>query len=326
MNRPRMTFDVADGAMLATALIWAGNNVIMKAVLNERIAPLPYVLCRFAIVVALLFLLLQLRGADLGVRREDLGRFLLTGLSGYAAYNLLFTVGLAHTSAFSAAMLISLGPVFALVFAAAIGIERVRRVQWIGVACACVGIAVFVGGKPNGESPAIGDVLSLLGAASFAIYSLATRPLVRRYGSPTVTAWSALVGLVAVVPITLPAMVGQDWGGVGVSGWAALLYSSAISMLVAYTIWGWAIERRGVGRTVPYLYLIPIVTGALALLFLNERFGLLKLVGAALVLAGVGLARRGANRREAAALPPIDRTQHADTTRAAAYPAPTPGP
>ena len=70
-----------------------------------------------------------------------------------------------------------------------------------------------------------------------------------------------------------------------------MLYASVLSMLVAYTVWAWAIERGSVGRTVPYLFLIPIVTGALAALVLGERFGPLKLGGAVLVLAGTALVR-----------------------------------
>jgi drug/metabolite transporter (DMT)-like permease len=71
-------------------------------------------------------------------------------------------------------------------------------------------------------------------------------------------------------------------------------------MLLAYTIWGWAIERRGVARTVPYLYLVPILTGLFSLFFLDERFTRFKVAGAALVLAGVGLARRRAGVRSEA--------------------------
>jgi drug/metabolite transporter (DMT)-like permease len=331
--RSRPTFDVADGAMLLVALIWALNNVLTKAILNERIGPLPYVFCRFAIVAVLLFGWFRLRGVDLRVRREDFGQFLLTGLSGYAVYNLFFVVGLSHTSAFSAAILISLGPIFTLVFAAALGLERVRSAQWAGVVCAFAGVALFVGEKLIDGRPAYGDALNLLGAACFAVYGLATRPLVGRYGAPVVTAWSVLVGLVAVTPVTAGALLREDWGRVGFAGWGALLYAGALSMLVAYTLWSWAIGRRGVGRTVPYLFLVPIVTGLLATLFLDERFNAFKLAGAALVLAGVALARRGAAPRAISAPTEAQRPAHAfapapdgDPARGQPQPSPTPGP
>lgn len=277
--------------MLATVLIWAGNNAITKAFVDD-IGAVPYVFGRFVIVCVLLFAWLLVRRVSLRIEREDYGRFLLTGLTGYAIYNLLFTVGLEHTSAFSVAVLVALGPVFALIFAAALRIERVRPVQWAGVACAMAGVTLFVGDKLAGSAPAIGDILSIIAAASFAVYTLATRPIVRKYGSPIVTAWSALIGLVATLPITLPAVAGESWRDVRIVTWGALFYSGAMSMLVAYTIWGWAIERKGVGRTAPFLYLVPLLTGAMAILFLGESVKVAQIAGGALVLCGVGLARR----------------------------------
>jgi drug/metabolite transporter (DMT)-like permease len=68
-------------------------------------------------------------------------------------------------------------------------------------------------------------------------------------------------------------------------------------MMVSYTIWGWAVQRRGVGRTVVYLFIVPIGTGALSAIFLGEKLTAHKLAGAALVLAGVGFARLNRARR-----------------------------
>lgn len=291
MNRLRLELDIGDAAMLATAVIWAANNVIVKAFV-ERIGAVPYVFGRFTIVCLLLFGWLLLRRTNLRIQRQHLAWFLLTGVSGYAVYNLLFTIAAEKTSAFSVAILVALGPVFTLCITALLRIEHVRPVQWAGVACAMVGVTVFVGDKLIQSVPARGDIYSLIAAVTFAIYSLATRPIVRVYGSPVVTAWSAFIGLIASLPITLPAALDEDWPALGWASWAALFYSAGMSMLVAYTIWGWAIERRGVGRTVPYLYLVPLITGTLAAIFLDERFGPIKLIGGALVLAGIGLARR----------------------------------
>lgn len=119
---------IADGAMLATVGIWAGNNVIANAPLRE-IEPLPYALGRLALVVLLLFAWLGIRNVDLRVRRIDVPLLILAGFTGFGAYGLLFIVGLGRTSAFSAALLISLGPLFTLLFTVALRIEIVRRVQ-----------------------------------------------------------------------------------------------------------------------------------------------------------------------------------------------------
>lgn len=284
--------DIADAVMLLVVIIWAGNNVFTKAALNEQISPLVYVFLRFAIVSGLLMTWLRFRRQFVPIRRQDYGSLVLTGISGYAAYNLLFVVGLSRTSAFSAAILIGMAPVFSLLISSALGLERVGLIQWAGVAIAFSGVAIFVADKLVAGRPASGDLLNLLAALSFAIYGLSTRSVVQRYGSPTVTAWSVTIALVAVLPFTVPAVVREDWSRLGLLAWGSVLYAAVLSMLVAYTLWGWAIGRTGAGRTVPYLFLIPVLTGLLGFVFLDDRAGRLQLMGAALALIGVFLARR----------------------------------
>ena len=291
--RSKVNLDTGDAAMLLVVGIWAGNNIIVKAYV-DRIGTVPYVFGRFVIVCVLLFAWLAFRGTDLRIARRDIPTFLFTGIAGFAIYNLLFTAGLERTSAFSVAVLVGLGPIFALIFTALLRIERVRPVQWAGVVCAMLGVTVFVSEKATGGSSAVGDLFAITAAAIFAAYTLATRPIVQRYGSPVVTAWSALIGLMVSLPITLPAALDEDWRRLGAPTWMALFYSGAISMLVAYTIWGWAIGRKGVGRTVPYLYLVPLITGVLAVTVLGEEMTIVKIIGGVLILVGVNLARRTA--------------------------------
>ena len=288
MKRPAL--DVADGAMLLTATIWAGNNVVVKDAVAE-IDPVAYVVVRFAIGAALLFPALRLAGISLAVPRRDWRALVLAGISGFAIYNTLFTVGLESTSAFSAALLISLGPFFTALIAVVLGLEPIRRRQWVGIAVAVAGVALFVGDKLAGSAPVRGDVLTLAAAVTFSVYSLANRQLTIRTPAATVIAWSTLIGLVCVLPLGLGPVWVQDWGKIGPEGWGALLYSSILSMLLAYSLWAWAIGRRGVGRTVPYLYLVPIMTGALAVVLQGEEFGPLKIVGAAVTLLGLALTR-----------------------------------
>lgn len=276
--------------MLATVLIWAGNNVIVKGVV-DTIAPIPYVFCRFLFVVVIVFGLYAVRGSIPVPPRTDIRWFLLTGLTGYALYNALFTAGLKYTTAFSTAVMISSAPLLTSVLARVLGIESLSPRQWVGFVLSLLGVIVFVSDKLVEGNPAWGDLLSFLAAISFAVYSLATRPIVQRHGSLMVTAWSSLIGLAMIAPFAAVPLIEQDWGSLGVPEWGALLYSSAISMLLAYTIWGWAIQRGGVARTALFLYLIPILTGVMSFLFFDESFGIMKILGAMFVFVGVLLAR-----------------------------------
>jgi drug/metabolite transporter (DMT)-like permease len=291
--------DIADLVMLMVVTVWAGNNVLTKSALGESISARTYVFLRLLIVAVLLFGLLGLRRQNLTIPRAGYGRFLLAGISGYAAYNLLFVLGLARTSAFSAAILVATAPVITLLLAAALRIEQVRARQWIGVLVAFTGVAIFVGEKLLNGRPASGDALNLLAAVAFAVYGLTTQDLVREYGAQVTTAWSVVIGFVAVLPFTVPAVIDEDWHALQWRGWIAVLYAAVLSMLLAYTLWSWAIGRRGAGRTVPYLFLIPVFTGILAMIFLDDTIGRYQLIGAAFALTGVALARRSASGTDA---------------------------
>ncbi len=182
------SIELADGVMLTVAILWASNNVITKAALDRGLEPLVYIVLRFALVAALLFPYLRARGVSMRIRRSDMPRFIGGGLCGFALYNMLYVVGLSHTSAFSAAILISLAPVFMLVIAAVLGLERVLPLQWLGVALSLLGVAIFIGDKLLAGKPAFGDLLNVAAALCFAIYGLTTGSLVHRYGPSATTA------------------------------------------------------------------------------------------------------------------------------------------
>lgn len=291
-ERPRgKSIELADGVMLAVVVIWSVNNVLTKAALDRGLEPLIYILLRFTIVVVLFFAWLSLRGVPLGIRREDIPRFLVSGVAGFTIFNLLFVVGLSHTSTFSAAILISLGPIFILLISAALGLETIRPLQWGGVALSILGVSIFIGDKLLSGEPATGDVLNVIAALSFAIYALTSRKLVLRYGASLTTAWSALIGLVAVLPFTLGAARDEVWSSIGSFGWFAIFYAGVGSVMIGYALWGWAIARTGAGRSVPYLFLIPVLTGVLAVVFRGDRLGAAQVVGGAVALAGIAVAR-----------------------------------
>ncbi len=288
---PAKSFELADGVMLTVVVLWAANNVITKSALDRGLEPLIYVSLRLGLVALLLFPYLRLRGVSLRVRHQDIPRFVVSGLCGFAFYNMLYIVGLAHTSAFSAAIIIALAPIFILLLSAFLGLERVLPLQWAGVALSLIGVAIFVGEKLLSGEPAIGDLLNVIAALCFAIYSLATRPLVLRYGAQATTAWAVLIGLVVVIPFAASSLWQENWSGVGGFAWFSIAYAAIASVMLGYSLWGWAIARTGAGRSVPYLFLIPVFTGIFSLIFLGDHLEAPQLIGGTIALAGVALAR-----------------------------------
>ena len=106
----------------------------------------------------------------------------------------------------------------------------------------------------------------------------------------------------------MPLALRVDWSAMTPLLWAGLAWSTVVSAFAGWLVWGWVNAVRGVGRTAPLMYLMPPVAAAVAWLATDERFTTIKLVGAAIALAGVAIAqfagRPPASVREAP--PPTD--------------------
>ncbi len=281
-----------DLALSTVVVLWSLNFVLLKAVL-PRFHPLALAAVRFVLVAALFEALLRVRGVRARVAPEDRVRFLVSAVLGYTLYQGLFVLGLDRTTAFSTALMINTGPLWAAVILSVAGIERVTGRQWLGVVLALAGLGVYLGpGLWTHGAGGWGNLLSLGAAVSWTLYGIVNRPLLRRYGAFHLTTRTFQVGAACFLPFTVPAVAGQSWAGVGVAGWAAVGYSVVFPIVVAVSLWNWAIGQRGVGRTVVYQYLVPVASGVLSWLLLAETFGPWKLAGGALVLVGVALSRR----------------------------------
>jgi drug/metabolite transporter (DMT)-like permease len=101
-------------------------------------------------------------------------------------------------------------------------------------------------------------------------------------------------------------MVRQDWGAVSWQAWLILVYAIVGPVYLAYALWNWAIGRQGIPRTVVYGFLVPVVAGALAVVVLGEAVRPEQVVGAVLVVGGLGVTRRRIKRAPAPAGDPPD--------------------
>lgn len=278
-------------ALLAVVLMWSTSHIVMKAA-YAQIDPLAMTFARFVLITLLAFVVLRVRvrpGAR-GIRRADLPRFIVSGLSGYTVYQLCYALGLDRTSPFSSALLIAMVPLVSVIILAATG-EPTGARAWIGLGIALIGVVIFLSGKRDGSGTLVGDVLSFGAAVSFAIYGIVNRPLVHRYPTETYAAYTTLAGVVPLLAVSLPAMLAQDWGQVSPEGWLALLYTVIFPVYVAYILWNWGIARRGVAAATSFQLLVPVTSGILSAIFLHEAFGPLKLAGAAIILVGLIVVR-----------------------------------
>jgi len=277
-------------AQLMVVGLWASTYTVAKRAFAEM-TPLAFCFIRFGLMTLLAFLVLAARGrgaqaARARLRRSDVPRFALAGLTGYTLYQLGFVLGLDRTSPFASSLLVAMVPLFTLIVLAVRG-ERTQKRGWAGLAVALVGVVIFLAKQAGAAGTIVGDLLSLGGAISFAFYSVINRPLVRDYPPEVYTAYTLLAGSLPLMAVATPAALAQNWGAISAVGWLEVAYMVVLPVYVAYMIWNWAIARRGAAAATSFTLLVPVGSGVLSAWQFGERFAALEIAGAALVLAGL---------------------------------------
>jgi len=306
-SRAHPAFGVTDVLLFMMAVIWGINFVVVKYA--TRIFP-PVAFTGLRVGTAALFLvifaLMRRAPADetgsrasgksvlASLPRADVVRLLLLGLLGNGLYQLFFVHGVARTRAGNAAIIVAAAPAFIALIARMRGMERVKKMTFVGIGLSMAGVALVIAGsaKPtNGEVTLLGSVLVFFGVLCWSFYSVWLQPYTTRIDVARLSAITMVGGAVPLMFASAPALAAIDWSKVGMGGWLALLYSSVVSMGLAYIFWYRGLRILGPTRTAVYANLQPIVALAVAWAILGEVPTIFQGVGAATIIAGVFLTR-----------------------------------
>jgi drug/metabolite transporter (DMT)-like permease len=280
----------ADLGMFLVALIWGVNFSVTKGVF-DTIPPFAFTGLRFALASLFLVPLVgRLEGAE-PLPRGALGRLIVLGVVGNTLYQLAWISGLERTTASNSALILASMPTVVAVMAVVLGLEPFRPKVIGGVLVATLGVVLVVAVRGTGfdGGSMAGDLLSLAAVLCWAGYTLGLRTLPSEISPVRVTMVTTVAGAPVLFLAGLPSIVRTEWTAVGWQGWAALAYSTVLSLLVAYVIWNRSVKVVGPSRTVIYMCLTPLVAVVAAAVLLGERPRPLQAVGAALIIAGVVL-------------------------------------
>lgn len=184
------------GVLLAVAAVvfFATSPVLVR--LAEPLSPYEKTAGRLAVAALMLLLLMRVRRERFQLTRRDLPLFIGIGLIA-ALHFVAYVASLSFTTIAHALAIVYTAPIFVALFSAWFLHEPIRRRQWLGVGVAVLGVAILAGFEPNwSPAMALGDLLALLSAVMFGLYSVAGRGQRARY--PLLTYAVAVYGLAAL--------------------------------------------------------------------------------------------------------------------------------
>ncbi len=279
-------------ALIFAAIFW-GLNFAATKYAADFVPQLFIVAFRFVGGGLLLLLVLRILEPESRLRRKDILPMAGLGCFGIGAAQTAFTFGISLTSAASTGLVFTTAPVWGMLLGFVFGLERPSWRGVLGLVLCILGVGmVFYGGLSSVEDSLLGDLVILLAAVCVGAYTVFSMPVLERHSPLAVATYPTLFGGPAILILSLPYLGDVEWGSLGLGPWVALVYSAVLATAFAFAAWQRGISRIGANRVLVYQYLITLTGVTSGIIFFGENLGIEKIVGGAVILIGVYLARR----------------------------------
>jgi drug/metabolite transporter (DMT)-like permease len=282
----------AHWAVLAANLLFGINFSVVKFISPAVIPPFGLNLVRVVVTVSLFWLLYLLKPSKAGIDRSDLPRFLLCALTGVAINQLLFIKGLTLTTPIHAALLILATPVFILLIAFVLRTEKLSLLKIAGLLFAIGGAALLILSRESSAIASnliVGDVLVLINAVSYAFYFILVKPLMQKYKPLHVIRWVFTFGTIMMLPFCWSSFIETNWSSFTLYHFAGLIFVVLGATFFAYLFNIYGLQHLSASATGAYIYLQPLFSAIISIVFLKEEPALYKLLAALLIFGGVYL-------------------------------------
>ena len=276
-------------ALFSVVIFWGLSFVATKVAL-ESFPTFTLIFARFALAGCVFLILMVLRGFPRLDRKEHV-RIILIALFEPGLYFTFETIGLQHTTAPMASLIIATIPVAVLILAALFLGERTKLAGALGMGISLGGIAILITADPQFSLAVsghmLGDLLIFGAVLSAAFYMVCARSLGRNRSAMEVTSLQAIYGALLFVPAFLWELPEVQWVEISGRSVAALGFLTLFATIGAFLCYNHALTRLPATRAAIFINGIPVVTALSAWALLGERLTLVQVGGGAMVLAGV---------------------------------------
>lgn len=275
---------------LITVTAWGVSFVSTKVLLENGLGPAEIYIYRFILAYLLILIVCHKRLWANSFRDELL--FITCGLCAGSIYFIAENMALEYTYVTNVSLLVTTSPLITTFFMWMIyknetpgkGTILGSIIAFLGVAC-----VIFNSSSDINVNP-LGDILSILAAISWSIYSLVLKKLNALYSVMFISRKTFFYGVLTALPfmffqpgICNPSVLLKP------EVWGNLLFLGAFASMLAYILWAQSVKHLGAIKASNYMYISPIITLIASIAFLGERLSIVGGFGCALILGGMWL-------------------------------------
>ena len=283
-------------ALLSFMIVgWTGNYIAGKVALQSMPPVLLYGFrISMAAVLILPVYLWERRRHKATWTLHDLPLIVLLGVFGVSLNQLLFVVGLGHTSIAHSAIFGNLTPMLVLLLASARGLEKLTPQKLAGVAVSLAGVVLLraFDSHPKGGATFLGDFTVFCGSAVFSIFTVLGKPTARKYGSITVNTIAYVGGAILMAPVTIWKAATFPLSTIPMVAWVSVFYMALVPSVVCYLIYYYALAHMEASQLAAFQYLLPPLATLTGIVTLGEHITIWTVVAAAVIFGGIYMVER----------------------------------
>ena len=276
---------------LFAVIVWGGSFVATKVALRYAV-PITIVWLRFAMGVVILGVIVKLRGQFSMPKGKDWGYFALLGFLGITFHQWLQSTGLVTAQATTTGWIVASTPIFMALLGLLFLREGLRWNQAIGIILATFGVLVVItkgdfSTLGHGGFGTRGDILVLLSAPNWAVFSTLSRSGLKRHPATRMMFFVMTFGWLFTSLLFFTTSSLEPIATIPTDGWIAITFLGVICSGIAYIFWYDALQALPVAQTGAFLYIEPVVTVIVAAIVISEPVILASFLGGLTILLGV---------------------------------------
>ncbi len=271
------------------ALTWAGSFIAVKIGVRE-LSPVQIAFLRFAVASPFMLLVVLLKKKKkMRMPLNEFPALIVLALSGVTLLYLFQFTGIKYTTASSSAVLINTNVIFIAILSFIFLKEKLSVKKVGGILMGFLGVILIVGDASFTGITMKGNLLIILSASCWAVYSVVGKKLLEKYDALTITTYAFIIGTFMFIPFMkegIPA-------GISLTGWAVIFYLAVLCSVFGYIAWYYALADAEASKVAIFLNLIPLFAMLLSYLILKEKIGMPILAGAFFIITGIYLTQNG---------------------------------
>lgn len=272
-------------ALSVALLLWGSAPVGIRAGL-QGYAPAQLTLFRFGIGSVILAIYAGFSGLR-SLCKKDIPIVIASAALGITFYNVVLNYGLQTVSAGTASFLIASTPIWTSLLAILFLHERLTILGWTGILVSFAGIALIANQRSHGIHFSAGALIIVVGAISYAAYMVLQKRLLATYPALDFTCYSFWIGTLFTIPFA-----GGLWHAVRTAPLPATLsvvYLGIFPAAIANFAWAYTMSHIPASRISSFLYVMPLITIAIAWVWLGEVPTAMSIIGGVVALIGVSM-------------------------------------